>query len=296
MSELITLTQILDKGTNGDSGTPGADNSAMDTSEPSNVVVDDFGSVVTDSNIASPAGLSATARAEGEGDANIASDFNLETEPAEPSEPAAEPADPAAEPAQNAEPVDWEQRYLELQSSYTKSRQELAAYKVKANALAKQLENSNIQLDPEVAEELEQLKYTNPEAWRQKLNALENARAKEIQTEIDRQIEIDRRKELLAEYNAKNPHYQINDYVADYVLPRGIVNKLEQGEVSFESFLKEASDYLKRIKVDSQGKPVGPGPTANAGKQAPIVTVGGDSNQANGPMHSYDEEYANTIW
>lgn len=206
-----------------------------------------------------------------------------EGEPQEPSanEPVSEPQGEEQKPSDDA--------YAKLQAEYTKSRQEIAALKAKSAALEKHLASANFTLPPEVEAELEQLKYSDPEAWRQKLNAIENKRAKDLDTEISRQVEVERRTQLLAEYNAANPDYKIDDYVAENVLPRGMVNKLEKGEVSFDSFLKEASNFLKSIVKH------GPGNSEKAGKQSPITQVGGGvSTMQNIPDMEDDED--DVVW
>lgn len=189
-------------------------------------------------------------------------------EPEQNQEGDAQPQEPTQEPEGEPQQVTNE-AYAELQASYTKSRQELAALKAKTAALEKHLASASFKLPPEVEQELEQLKYTDPEAWRQRINAIENKRAKDLDAEISKQVEVERRTQLLAEYNAANPDHKIDDYVAENVLPRGMVSKLERGEVSFESFLKEASNFLKNIVKH------GPGNSSNAGRQAPITKVGG---------------------
>lgn len=209
-------------------------------------------------------------------------------EPKQNPEGDAQPQEPTQEPEGEPQQVTNE-AYAELQASYTKSRQELAALKAKTAALEKHLASASFQLPPEVEQELEQLKYTDPEAWRQRLNAIENKRAKDLDAEISKQVEVERRTQLLAEYNAANPDHKIDDYVAENVLPRGMVSKLERGEVSFESFLKEASNFLKNIVKH------GPGNSANAGKQAPITKVGGGVQAQTTNMADVPDD-DDTVW
>lgn len=163
---------------------------------------------------------------------------------------------------------DFEKMYMDTKAAYTKSRQEVAALKAKAKALEMAIADSNIELDAEVAAELEALKISDPEAWRQKLNAIENSRAKALDSKIARDVEIARRNILLEEHNRRNPEFAIDDYTVYNVLPRGITDKLEKGQVTFEGFLAEAHNYLTKVKV-------GPGSSEKAGKQAPIRQVDG---------------------
>lgn len=192
------------------------------------------------------------------------------------------------EPEDQPQQIDYEAAYKELQAEYTKSRQEVAALKTKAVALEKEIENKGIEIDPEVADELEALKYSDPEAWRTKLNAIEKQRAKEIESKVSQEIEAERRAQLLAEYNKNNPDFQLNDYVAQNVLPASFMKRLEANEISFDTFLAEASDYLKRVQI-------GPGNSPKAGRKAPILQVDGgaspDTNRVN-----YDVSYAEAVF
>lgn len=165
----------------------------------------------------------------------------------------------------------YEKMFKDTQAAFTKARQEVAALKAKNAALEKAIVEKGVELDPAVAEELERLKYEDPEAWRQKLNAIENAKAKEVTSEITRQAEVARRKEVLEAWNKENPDAQITDNVVRNLLPNGLMNKLKNGEVSFEGFLAEASNFLRQTKV-------GPGNSANAGKKDPMRIANGTAN------------------
>ena len=175
------------------------------------------------------------------------------------------------QPQEIEKPKNFEKMFKDTQAAYTKARQEVAALKAKNAALEKAMVQQGVQLDPEVAEELEQLKYQDPEAWRQKLNAIENAKAKEVTSEITRQAEVARRKEVLAEWNQNNQDAQITDYIVKNVLPSGLTNKLKSGEVSFEGFLAEASNFLRQVKI-------GTGNSPKAGKKDPMSVANGTAN------------------
>lgn len=194
--------------------------------------------------------------------------------------------EPVEEPVE--EPKDWEKMFKDTQAAYTKSRQEIAALKTKAAALEAELNKQGYEIEPEVAEELEMLKYTDPEAWRQKLNAIEASKAKAIDSKIAYEVETERRTQLLNEYNQANPNYQINDYVAQNVLPGSFLRRLDAGELTFEGFIAEASDYLKRVKI-------GPGKSEKAGKPNPMrVLDGGSSPTPNGTDN--DVSYQDAIF
>lgn len=275
----LSLEDIL----SGQSGTTSA-------AQPESSPVGDGTAPANDSSLLGPAPEFTGTYSELEPDEDPVPIPGIESEPQaqEPvQEPEQEPQAQAPVEPEPQEPTDINAQYKELQAAYTKARQELAATKAKATALEKHIASASIELPEDVKAELEQLKYTDPETWRQRVNAIENQRAKDLDTEISKQVEIQRRVELLAEYNQANPQYQINDYVAENVLPRGMVNKLERGEVSFESFLKEASNFLKNTVRH------GPGNSANAGRQSPITKVGGSAQVMNVPAYTDDDD---TVW
>lgn len=203
----------------------------------------------------------------------------LSTELGKSEETPKEPAEPA-ESKEDDKP-DYEKMFKDTQAAYTKARQEIAALKTKAAALEAEIQEKGYTLDPDVADELEALKYSDPEAWRQRLNALESQRAKDIDSKIAAEVEIERRTQLLKEYNDANPEYPLNDYVAQNVLPGSFMRRLDAGEITFEGFIAEASDYLKRVKV-------GPGNSDKAGKGQPIRQLDGSSSPE--PNGSNDEK------
>lgn len=214
--------------------------------------------------------------------------------PEEPREPETQVQEPAPEEPQEPETqepeIDYKKQYEALLPEYTRSRQEIAALKTKSTALEKYLAKVQVEIPLEKQQELELLSKTNPEAWRQQINAIEAEHAKSISSEIAKEVEIARREAVLAEYNSNSPqHLQINNHVFNYVLPAGITGKLQRGEVDFESFLKEANNYLKNISRKADGTPQGPGNTPKAGKTAPIKKTNGGAEPPAPPSSLPDD-------
>lgn len=191
-----------------------------------------------------------------------------------------------AEPAEGVkdEPKapNYEKMFKDTQAAYTKSRQEIAAYKAKIAALENAIVKNGVSLDPQVAEELEALKYSDPEAWRQKINAIENAKAKEVTSEITRQAEIARRREVLAQWNENNPDAKVTDYIVKNVLPQGITKRLQSNELSFEGFLAEASNFLRQTKIGS-------GNSSKAGRKDPMRQANGTASSNVGKEVDYKD-------
>ena len=178
--------------------------------------------------------------------------------------------------------VNYEKRFKDTQSAYTKSQQELKAAKAKLEALEK-LTQPTVQLDEATQAQLDELKYSDPDAWRDKMNVLEaEARSKHQSTlnEAERlalqQAELEQRAQLLNEYNNRHPEYPITDEVISFDVPARITKKLEKGDISFEDFLTEVHNYIySPKKVGSANKVLG---QPNLGK------LGGGENPSDGAV------------
>lgn len=153
-------------------------------------------------------------------------------------------------------------RQRDTQSSFTRSQERI-----------KMLESENTQiverwagdvsknLTTEQRAELEELKNTDPEEWRIKLNDYENENANKvkethsaIQKKAQQETALEKRTRLLQEYNDNNPDYQLTDDVIDNELPAGFSKQLESGDISFEDFLSKSKDYLSAPKKISTGE------------------------------------------
>lgn len=172
----------------------------------------------------------------------------------------------ASVPDNSGDGSNIEKQLKDTQAAFTRSRQEIAALKSHISVLEEALQNNDVSISPEIQKELDMLKTTNPELWRQKLNAIENKKAKDLSSSVSKKVEIARRKAVLEEWNAKNPDAQVNEYVVNYVLPAGLYNKLKNGEVSFEAFLAEAGNFLRQTQM-------GPGNSPKAGKKDPMTSA-----------------------
>lgn len=174
--------------------------------------------------------------------------------------------------SESQQQIDFEKRYKDTQAAYTKSQQELKAVKAKVDVLEK-LTTPQIQIDAEAQKELDDLKYSDPDAWRTKMNNLElDARSKhqnlisaaEQQAAIH--AEMDRRTQVLNEYNRSHPGFEITDEVIQLDVPTRITKKLESGELSFDDFLGEVKEFLYAPKkVGTTNKPLGQPNLGNLG-------------------------------
>lgn len=149
-----------------------------------------------------------------------------------------------------------ERRRRSTESALGKTKTQLKAEQTVTKQLKTRIVNlakPDISIDKQV--ELDELKYSDPEAWHKEMNKLEFGANTSLQTELgnitseaSQQAEKDSRESILSEYNKKNPDFVITDEVVENDIPPRITNKLTSNKISFEEFLLEARDYLKKPK------------------------------------------------
>jgi len=152
-------------------------------------------------------------------------------------------------PATNNESVDWkaeaelaEKRRRDTQAAYTKSQQELAATRAQLKVMK---ETGGPALDQGKLAELEDLKFSDPDAWYKAKLALESEAHNIFQGKLAEASESEVRLAKLEEFKATHPGFELTD---DDIPPR-IAKKLASGQVSFDEFLQETYDYLVTPKV-----------------------------------------------
>lgn len=149
-----------------------------------------------------------------------------------------------------------EKRRRNDQSAYTKSRQELAAAKATNAKLASHMvDSATMHLTDEQREELEDLKVSDPDEWRKKINEYETEsrniianRVKELEKEgsVESQLEA---REIQYKQFEEETGIKLNDDIVDNELPASYKKKLETGEISFAEFLTKAKMFLTGDKV-----------------------------------------------
>ena len=155
----------------------------------------------------------------------------------------------------------------ETQASYTKSRQELKSLEAEKNFLMAQAQKS-LNLSTVQNEELNILKFEDPDKWRDTVSKLEN-QAKEdfdrtiteglgqARTEASKSYELSRREEKLKEFMEANPGFNLTDEKVLAQLPPALVNQLANSEITFEDFLTKAQKFDVAIKTTSAKVPDG---------------------------------------
>lgn len=111
-------------------------------------------------------------------------------------------------------------------------------------------------LDPERQAELEELKATDPDAWRAKLNEYEqqqlqafSSKREEISTAAKKETEQQVREREFSEWQQEHPDLELTDDILANDVPPRIARELEQGKVSFRQFLDNCATYLTKAKV-----------------------------------------------
>lgn len=158
--------------------------------------------------------------------------------------------------------VDYEKRFKDTQAYATKIAQEKAEKERELNELKaeisvlKEAAKPSLLIDEAMQNELEELKFSDPEAWRDKLNRLEKDANKSFTSKIEEakktvslQQELERRASILSNFQKEHPDVQLTDELLQFDIPLRITKKLEAGKISYEEFLNEAYNYVKTPKV-----------------------------------------------
>lgn len=174
--------------------------------------------------------------------------------------------------------IDWEKRYKDLQGDYQERAIALKQEKAKVESLEK-LTTPRVELDKATKDELDNLKFSDPDAWYAKKQELEmealnkhKEAMSQVTTEAQLAAELERRTQVLADFNASHK-LNISDETIQFDVPPRITKKLESGEITFEQFLQESAEFLKAPKVVGDGN--------NILNQPNLGNVGGDNTPTN---------------
>lgn len=154
-----------------------------------------------------------------------------------------------------------ERRRRDQEGAYTKQMEEVAALKAMNEQLTAKVKTTpSASISDEQAQELDNLKFEDPDAWRAKLNEYDTQASRQLQEELvkmeqesSKQAEIERRKIVLAQFNAQNPQLNLTDEVIIDNVPPRIIKQLETGEIAFDDFLAKAKTYITTPKVLDSG-------------------------------------------
>jgi len=192
-----------------------------------------------------------------------------------------------------------EKRRRDAQATYTKQQQSIKALEAEKAKLLEQLAGkAQPELTLEQQEELDTLKYEDPDAWRRKMNQIEYEATSrynesianltgEAKAAAEQQFELERRQQVLSEFNDSHEIAITDELIANDVPPR-ITKKLEDGKISFEDFLEEVATYVAKPKTVQNEKTL---------KQPNLSNISGgktpDTSRADANISS---SYASTIF
>lgn len=151
-----------------------------------------------------------------------------------------------------------EMRRRHTDQTYTRNNQELIESRAEVAALKKLLPEAP-NLSSEEQEELDSLKYSDPDAWHAKMNTLQSEadvnRSKatddalsEARSNATRTHEINRRAEALDEFNKSNPETPLTDDQLQFDIPPRLIAQVEKGTLSFDEMLIKAHDFINGTK------------------------------------------------
>ena len=183
-----------------------------------------------------------------------------------------------------------EKRRRDTQASYTKTRQEYLKTLSERDLL-----KQKIAPKVEQTEELEKLKFSDPDAWRAKMNALEQEAAKKIEQELQttsaksaEAFELEERKRILRSFSEANPDFDITSPEVQDQIPPRYLKQLESGDISFDAFLNKVKKFVEAPKTAAKEVPPAP-----EDKLADVV--GSDTPSTEGKK-SIDEVYSNLVF
>ena len=199
---------------------------------------------------------------------------------------------------ESTQQVDYEKRFKDTQAFATKVAQEKADAIRELNELKAELSvlketaKPSLTIDAQTQSELEDLKYSDPDAWRTKVNELEQkanlefnskiAEAKQLSTQ---QLELQRRANVLAQFQTEHPDVEFTDELLHLDIPQRIVKELENGKVTYEEFLNNVYNYVKAPKVI--------GSTNKTLEQPDLSKIGGDDTPTKNTNKNLKQTYEN---
>ena len=192
-----------------------------------------------------------------------------------------------------------EQRRKDTQSAFTKGQQALKAKEAENAKLLEQISIlSKVEVSAEDQKRLDELKFDNPDEWRKEVNSLEDKAKKEhaakiaeltgtAREEAEVQFELERRQQVLTDFNESSETAITPELIANEVPPR-ITKKLEEGTITFEEFLNEVSVYVGTGKAVKNSDTLGQPNLGNLG--------GGHTPKDMKPEGSLSNNYASDIY
>ncbi len=193
--------------------------------------------------------------------------------------------------------VTSERRRRDTQSGYTKSQQQVRRQTALASVLQEKLLSSSIEFTPEQRNELDSLKTTDPDKWREKLNEYETKARTLLKTELEEiakntadKSEIEIREEQMAAWS-KSTGIKLTDEIVNNDLPPRFKKDLTDGKITFEKFLEKAGTFLTSKKIIKGSEEDTDDDTINLSDVA-----GGQAPTKQAQEGDFEETYKKTIF
>lgn len=189
-----------------------------------------------------------------------------------------------------------EKRRRDTQTAFNAERQKNIASEEELTQYRSQAERDAVtRMSDEQKSELDELKHSDPEQWRTRLNEIEQGNkdafaqtAQELSQQAQTKSEATLRKEQLDAWVTANPDLQLDDETIEDNIPPKFMRQLEKGEITFKQFLDTAKKYLSKDKVFAKDE--GPGTTPD------LSSVGGGSTPSEKSRLSTIPSYEDAIF
>lgn len=160
-----------------------------------------------------------------------------------------------------ASAVTSEIRRRNTESSFTRTNQENIELKAELDVY-KGLVPSGLDITQDEQDALDRLKYSDPDAWFDKVSELKNssqntrntrtkAAVDEAKANARKNDTVSSRALLLEEFNS-NTATPLTDEQLQYDIPPRLVRRVELGEITFGEMLEQAHDFINGEKVIKQ--------------------------------------------
>ena len=144
------------------------------------------------------------------------------------------------------------------QSAFSKKEAELKALQAELKALREQVAQSvapTSHLSQEEQQQLEELKYKDPEAWYRRMRELESTaqqkideKLKEVEKKAKEETEVEYRMRRLNEFN-QGRETPVTPEMLELMVPPIYAKQLLEGEIDFDTYLEKAVAFIEGPKT-----------------------------------------------
>ncbi len=189
--------------------------------------------------------------------------------------------------ATDTKEVNWEERYKNLQKVYTKTTQDKVAAEAALSALQRKVQSMPPVIDVTEAEkqELDNLKFSDPDTWFKRMKEIEDKSSKKLaqETEEEKRAKLF---DIAIEGFNETSDIKLTKEMIENDIPRRLTKQLEDGSLELEEFLVLAAKWIETPKVVASTNTVSKQPNlskvAGASDANDITT---DSNKSFGDVY-----------